>query len=421
LTAIADPQPSGNTEKIVQNVIEEEHWLWVNDNAGAIGKTFERDRFPSGYLQRPGPLTPTPEQQEPQRGLGPASYTSTVFQVRYVNSDSSNVLTPVANTRVTYSIFDQFENRVISQGEFTTDANGNFTADCPGGWETNTYTVYAENSDTAVLPGTSIWNATLYPNDPYCQNTTNLADVSSWARVFHNLQVVIPASRTLLGHSRGKVSVISVGGTSAFYTPSTDKISYPSSSIWGTVGRFTIGHEYAHAVHEKALGGLNPNYNDTCIPHYVISASSYGCALSEGFADFHPINIWGTRSYYYNEVVALQSVSTGPKVEGAVAAFFFDLVDGSGTSGETSETHDTTQYPGSYLATILKTCKYNTSSRASGLDHIVYCLEKSLSSRTGHHWSDRSAVSNFVEGATEPPSWSATAIYNNWHWNIYRH
>lgn len=423
VTATADP-PVGAHDQVVQNGVEEDFWLWVSNEGGSLESEFDESRFPSGFLKRPGPLTPIPERSLPRRGLAPAGFSSTVFQVRYINADSSNALTPVPGARVVYTIFDQFENRVVGQGEFSTNSSGNFTADCPheSGWDTHTYQVYAENADVAVLPGSAIWSATLYPNDPYCQNTTNLADVGAWAaRAFTSMQVIIPASRSLLGVNKGKTGVIQVSGTTAGYDIANDRLKIPSGTIWSGAALFTLAHEYGHAVNQKALGGLNPNYSLNCNPHAVATGSSYGCALSEGFADFHAVRIWGSRSQYYSDIVSVQFVNPGPNVEGAVAAFFYDLVDGTGTPGEGTESHDTIQYPGTYLADIIRTCKYNGSSRASGIDHIVYCFERSLSSRSGHHWADRAAVSSFSEGATEPSGWSQTAIFSNWHWNIYRH
>lgn len=422
VTAQAEAADTPTVAGIIQNVVQEEFWLWVTDSGGTITDHFDASLIHAPYLRRPGPLTAIPSGQSSTRSLAPATLTSTTIEIKYINADSNNILTPVPGAKVIYQDYDQYEGRVVYQSTFYTDANGRFTADCPPnpGTDSYIYQVYAEDNDARVLPNTLLYGVEIYPGDPLCQSSTNVETVSSWARVFENLKYVIPASRSFLGQSRGRIDVISYGGNVSQYNPSQDRIEFTPSSIWGPAGLHAIAHEYGHAVYNKALGGLNPGYSDNCSPHSITSASSYGCALSEGFADFHATKIFGSRAAYYYQVVALQGVATGPKVEGNIAAFFFDLLDGSGTPGESSESYDTTNYPGSYLGSILKTCKYNTSNRASGADHIVYCLENSLTSRTGIFWADRSAVSNYVESATEPFGWSLAAIRNNWHWNIYR-
>lgn len=424
LTAATEElQPQIVNGNIVHNIAQKEFWLWVDEEGGTITSEFERSRIPAGYIGRPGPLTRIPSRQA--RGLAPAWSPSTEIQVRYYHSNPDSGLIPHRDARVVMKIYDQYEGRYVWEGDLFTDGSGNFTADCPypGSYDTNEYYIYAEDSYSRVLPGTSLASFSTHSGDPLCDNATNLIQVGEWARVFDYFKHIVPNSRTLFGFTRGRIDVRPhFYPDKASFTSGNNSINFPSGYIWGPSGYFYAAHEYGHALHHQALGGLNPGWTSCPDPHQVLQASEYGCALSEGFANFHAVYVGGIRSAWYQTIVALTGgLSVGPKVEGAVAAFFFDLVDGSGTFLETSESHDTTQYPGSYVATIMKTCKYNTSSRASGIDHIVYCLERSLSSRTGHHWSDRPAVSNFVEAATEPSGWSPAAIYNNWHWDIYRH
>ena len=118
---------------------------------------------------------------------------------------------------------------------------------------------------------------------------------------------------------------------------------------------WTAAHEYGHALHHKALGGIwwrSPN----CSPHSLVKPSSYRCALKEGFADYagtvgsvtaaHPEGYLGDCLEHFGTPRASRrrcrdvSHDRKPEIEGWVAAFFMDLVDGN------NEQHDWTEYPG---------------------------------------------------------------------------
>lgn len=428
VSAIAHDSQARALGRFVQNEVHDEYWIWVSDSGGRVTKEFDASLFPRNYRRQPGPLMAV-QQRRVVGGLTPAANEYALFRIDYVNADSANLPTYVANARVHVKIFDQYEYRVVSESnEGFTDANGRFTAYCPypSSWDTHIYEVYADNNDLSVNGSTPIATFQLYPGDYLCDDgasTHSLSATTSTARAFTNVTAALTQSRTFFGYSRGKVNV-QTGTSKTRYVTASNRIEIRSADIWGVYGRFASSHEYGHALHHGALGGLNPGWADNCDPHYIGSVSSYGCALSEGFADYHAaVTLGAYAGTYYQDIANRTNMSSGPKVEGTVAATFFDLTDGS------ENPDDNTQYPGFYMATVLKTCQYKATSisgwsRASGVDHIVYCLENSTASRTGHHWSDRSAVFSFSETATEPSGspptgWNVTAIFNNWHHNIY--
>lgn len=163
-------------------------------------------------------------------------------------------------------------------------------------------------------------------------------------------------------------------------------------------------------------------------PHYLDGPHNLRCAFSEGFADYHGA---ATRpdlgSYIYRSRIESNAYYPGTRyhgsdgdpndgsiIEGAVAAFLYDLTDPA------NESHDQVQYPGSYVADIIRTCK-TPVYRANGVDHLVYCFEQIVDSAiSSSYFRTRSSPpSSISESATEPAGWSRSAIRTLWLRNLY--
>jgi hypothetical protein len=122
-----------------------------------------------------------------------------------------------------------------------------------------------------------------------------------------------------------------------------------------------------------------------------------------------------------------RSIGDGSRIEGPIAGFFYDLVDGAdepdGTTNaaDGEEAFDGATYPGSYVADLLRTCQLTNPpaylSELDGIDQFVYCAEQSLEARTlGTNWR---TYTSFSEGATEPVTWSRDMIRKLWRYNLY--
>ena len=256
------------------------------------------------------------------------------------------------------------------------------------------------------------------------------------SRIFENMNKSYYGSVALLGVARPGITVVlDPNADNSFYDPSNDRITIKSTSgadhIWGIQGKFIEAHEYGHAVQEKALGG-NAASGNCPVPHFVDGAHNLQCAYSEGFADFHGA---ATRPdladfAYRDEFEADQDFPghhglgnplDGSIIEGAVAAFLYDLADPS------NETHDSAQFAGSYIAQIIQTCQVNVTFvgwvRANGIDHLTYCFEQTVDpSITGSstYFVTRSPdPTQESQSATTPPGWTQAKIRNEWVWNEY--
>ncbi len=130
------------------------------------------------------------------------------------------------------------------------------------------------------------------------------------------------------------------------YNPLADKITLRASFARKGLSLYVAAHEYGHALHHKALGGLwwtgdKPGdfWEWTCFSHHFSKVTTVRCALLEGFANYAG-NI-GSDGFYddcfehfgdpTNPVArgCRREAAQGqkPKIEGHVAALFMDLTD----------------------------------------------------------------------------------------------
>jgi hypothetical protein len=118
----------------------------------------------------------------------------------------------------------------------------------------------------------------------------------------------------------------------------------------------------------------------------------------------------------------------GSIIEGAVAAFFYDLVDNSsfpdGTDNATDGDDDGLSLGGNYVAAIIKTCamQYSIGLRARGVDELTYCMENRIDPAIVNspvYFPTGSPPSGYFESASEPAGWSPAAIRALWLKDLY--
>jgi len=263
------------------------------------------------------------------------------------------------------------------------------------------------------------------------------------SHIFKRMSETITKSRSFFQEQRGKIDVhiewdvdnsFYCGSQPPFISPwcsdgGDDVIvikdrpgadDRPDSHIGGPYGDFVVAHEYGHAVHEKALGG-NVASGECPDSHYLDGAHNIRCAYSEGFANYHgAVGIESSNVYvsnfenneFYPADRGDGDPNDGAIIEGAVAAFLWDLTDPS------DESHDGADYPGSYVADVIKTCKTD-GSRANGVDHLIACFQRQIPSYSGYFDTRSSSPSSFNESATEPGSWDRTDVKALWRKNLY--
>ena len=439
----------------IKNTASRSIWLWISDAGGKVTETFDRSLFPDGARQQPGPLTMKDELPKLPMTSTSSSYQNTeskitgvtTIQVKYMN-EITQAPELLSGARVSYTVYDGLGRERSSSTEVVDD-NGNVTIPC-----------YSDD-----IHGSGSYSGTIHVQDNYrlrvyhpqtgsdvvgsfsgefatdCGQQIPVQASFKMSHVFKRMSQTISKSRSFFQEQRGKIDVhiewdvdnsFYCGSLPPFISPwcsdgGDDVIvikdrpgadGYPDSHIGGPYGDFVVAHEYGHAMHEKALGG-NVASGECPSPHYLRGAYNLECAYSEGFANYHGAvgseNIYESLfddNRYYPGNTGGGDYDDGSIIEGAVAAFLWDLTDPS------NESHDGADYPGSYVADIIKTCKTD-GSRADGVDQLIACFQRQIPSYSGYFDTRSSSPSSFSESATEPGSWSRTDVKTLWRKNLY--
>lgn len=425
----------------------EEIWLWINEKGGYVTERFEEDRFPDDIRIQPGPFVAkdaTPRWQvmrEGQAVSGPAPNSgSALLNVTYLDPvDGTHK--PLPEDRVEVAIYDGYEDRVVGAGTLWTDENGEVLVDCKPNdpvYEVQ-ISIITENGDVVVYEEMAS-KRTRYLEDPPCGATVPTDTYSNMSHVFNRMNITIDRSEGFFQHSRGKIPVnLSYDEELSFYRPEgwslLDEpplyggdyivICESDSRFSEDAGNRIIAHEYGHALHDKELGGNEGGCNGK--DHYLNGALSLPCAFSEGFAQYHAsVTIDGDNTFipeiednvYYP--ASPENSESGPLddgsiIEGAVAAFLYDLTDPA------NEPHDQVDYPGEYVAEIIETCTVSAplAQRADGIDHLIACFQQSIPNYSIYFPNRDNPPSDFQEGASEPSGWDANAIDLLWKTNLY--
>lgn len=207
-----------------------------------------------------------------------------------------------------------------------------------------------------------------------------------YANVFVNMADASQNAFSYFQRTRGRIDVwLALTGSSVYRRPmlfQSEEIAINVNSVWDAGGRFTAAHEYGHAYQYGALGGL-PGIDSACPSdgHYIDGAHNPACAYVEGFADFWGFKIAGPASFgahiEYNPFFPARYGSgdrqDGHLIEGAYAAFLWDLTDPA------NESHDGLEVPGRYLGDIISACQltmFQGVDRPRGSDAVIYCMEQ---------------------------------------------
>jgi hypothetical protein len=447
----------------VQNVAHREVWLWIDEAGGRITEEFEPGLFPDTLLAQPGPFrvvrrgVKRPASAASQSPAGGASFsvsassasaTSLPVEVKYYRTDVDPKRyepIPRATGTLYYEYFDHNGNYQVLTVQQETGSDGKFYMDCSvvdlAAFGKVGVTAEAALRNGDVIVGTIGLG---YASNTYEQDLAWACSLglsyqieleSKHSHVFMNMNATIPESRRIFEHSRGRMQVVldsDPARKTSSYRPTEDiiyiKSSDTESRVWGIRGVFSQAHEYGHALHEKALGGLGSFEPCPEGGHYLDGAHYLGCGFREGFANFHAtvtrnvyVDLFEGRKHYpgarYYDTDGNEH--NGSIIEGAVASFLYDIWDPA------NEGHDGVQYPGRYIADLIRTCEVNESGwkRRNGIDHLVYCMENTVDPAvTGHSYWFITRSSDPTEqrnSAPLPGGWNPSDIRKAWVYNLH--
>jgi len=254
------------------------------------------------------------------------------------------------------------------------------------------------------------------------------------ARLWDNLQTAITNAFSQFPQRRGSIKVYAATSGGSFYHhdvwPFTNEYIQinTTNGVWGDYGRFTEAHEFGHAFHHEALGGY-PNLPSSCDSHTWYSDEDESCAYVEGFADFFGVqtanDVAGWKAYVESngprEQALANGITNGARVEGEVAAFLLDVMDGA------NESWDSIAYPGSYLSGIVQTCSVQLNGswyHAFRIEDAVFCMEGGVDpaiTNNGTYFPGQPTPTAVYEQTSHPPGWQqfGASLRQLWTHNLY--
>jgi len=317
-----------------------------------------------------------------------------------------------------------------------TDSQGRITLECRDG-EFYDGEVHTANTMVAVTPNNEGHFFGDFDQDcgqTFDEKLQSMTTPSKAARVFIGTVMSAQESWALFDITRPQIEVqlthAQDSSYAGLYEWDADRIRIDTvHAVWGEQGYATQAHEYGHALHNTALGGFPPREPcpDDLTTSRFTSETNFSCAFIEGFATYHEALTAGPLGIMFDDVsenTGLQEGEDGGLIEGAVAAFFFDLTTDIGDGGED---FDNLNLAPSYLGDVIATCDVLESGswiRGNGVDHYVYCLENEVDEEVlaspdyfPFRESDPEAQE---EEATEPPEWNMAKIRALWRYDLYK-
>jgi hypothetical protein len=300
---------------------------------------------------------------------------------------------PVSNAQLNVTCLDANFNPTASSVAATA-SDGSFSISCPSGYYDAS--ILLRNRFADVMNTDRGSAGVVYFNESVGAYPTLNANNNAAAYIHVVLNQYVPVAEQRFGYSRARVPVTvnMTDTTVAHYDQINDTIRTNHARATGSYGRYVTLHEYGHAYHWRAIEGPATYFCNEANQHSLGMQTNFNCALVEGFAEF--FGAWLLESVltdhpygdYALEVQTHYSGKDCAQVEGAVAGFLYDLVDGtSSPNGRANETGDEdwwgdgATYPASFIANVMRSCTLtsgtNTYTNLWGSDDLVYCLENS--------------------------------------------
>lgn len=400
-------------------------WLYVHETDGRLTRFFEEAVFPEGVHPVAGPADQEGATHS-RTDTTPELHSDSVYLHVVYSISQREGFKPAVGARIWAAL--KKERGYEDRGWKTVPEDGIVAFKC-----TREYAEYVlgggEAPVTALVQGRkeiTSWTA-------YKRHCGKLKRIEVKPHRYYPWRVLNLAADTISQHFGYTRKMVKWNlGSEAKYVRQYDKISL----VWGNVDKdrflWVVAHEYAHAYHHKALGGLFGRWSTPgCKNHSLTQVSSYECALSEGFADYAGnvgsvtsgdpdgyygdcFEHWGTPDAEWKWCRNVTHDSK-PKIEGWVAALFTDLID------DTEEEGDYTEYPARYIAEVFKTCEVKKGGwdERSNVSDIVWCLERNIDVALHEEvFPGVETPKKVREGATEPDNWRFHHIRFTWEKNL---
>ncbi len=453
----------------VRNLVSRTLWVFVTPEGGRLTEGWDSTVVDSAYRFEYGAYgvrfpRPKPRPAGKVEGLAMGSQATVQGSVKYVDISTQQTrgvrggqLSVVCLGRSSPEVleWDLSEQPSVS----SVSSTGDFTVVCPDGFE------YVEGEYTMkgfVSEGKGKNGAMAGSSLSVFTGTTGhlmLVNNNTAASSFSIMEEYVPQAFTKFGTSRPSMLIwasdidgdpespinycpMGCGGGS-----SVEIVRMNAERAFGEEGTFVVMHEYGYGFHYVAI---EPWANACSGEHFIGVASSLSCAFVEGFADFFSAWVAGsgltsgqgiTYTDHQAEVNVERAFGDGSIIEGAVAGFLYDLVDGpadpNGPQNESGTDDDQVTWPGSLIVQAFQNCSLRDASTGiwhailDGIDQVIYCLDTpdvsppfdpqtAINPATSQRYFvtgrlyDLISVSLFL-----PPTWDKTRFRQLWLFNLF--
>jgi hypothetical protein len=331
----------------------------------------------------------------------PPSSATAAFTVSYLDGGAGNAQRPLAGARYLWTVTSTAGGTVATGNGFTGSDGRIGSIDCQGTTgerqiSVQVYTLAAyvnvkRNSQGNELAGT-------YSGS--CGGHNGITANALMSHLFTNLMKTADGHRTRFSFPPDRINAVMHDDGKTHYDflkPGGElHVAYSGSMIWGEYGVMVAAHEHGHLWQDRKLwqspdqNGLIRYWSSACREqHPPESSSTLACAFGEAFADWYAVVVretdlptWRNQletNYYYKYCTPGPSprgdvvcTNDGSIIQGAVAAFFWDIIDPS-----TGEPHDYIYRSPQTLADAIKSCRVYLGGWISytGVDHLIYCIE----------------------------------------------
>ncbi|MYG81372.1 MAG: hypothetical protein F4187_06180 [Gemmatimonadetes bacterium] len=272
--ATAGP-PSDLGPFLIEEVYEQV-WMFISDGRAQLTELFDPSVFPTGTRPVPGPIL--------VRGLGrdagdAAFAKPDTARRRYLYTSLSyyngSEYVPAAGTRISGAYFPKRGGSGFNKETQTVPDNGINRWGCPGNNVTLKGSAIAQETEyitEAQWKLNAYWDA----EKSECGDTIRVPASRYVYLPWYHLNESAENIQDHFGFERGRVKWrVRLTDESSYYTRWRDRITLNRR---GYTSWWVAAHEYGHAIHNKALGGMWSTSN--CNPHPVNKPTSYTCSFS---------------------------------------------------------------------------------------------------------------------------------------------
>lgn len=411
--------PAGDRDPFVDDEdLYFERWMLVTDTGGRLTLGFDESVFtdttiapvPGPFRKKAGQGNATSHAAAADGGMAMAmgSGDPVSLSVVYVGNNGRFVAAVGAYVHATLWTGVGADKEAVASYSAYVGTSGLVSFPCPPSGHYLTGGIQLPSTvDISAKTFAPYWDAD--PSD--CGDTFTAYGPRHYYLPWKNLKAVAPRVRSHFGiRPFQRVDwTTNLSNEQSFYSNTDHRITFGSQSY---ANSWVAAHEYAHAMHEKALGGLWSTEQPACRRHKIWRKSGYRCAFLEGFADYAANKgaLWGPNW----ETPPDSADAESPEVEGWVAALFQDLIDSA------NEGNDETTYLPSEIATAFKTCDVRVSYvwvDRNDVSDFVWCLENQINNSL-HQRHFPGVTVPTSQRATRGSGWNAGDIRSTWLQNL---